>query len=310
LKNNLLVILGSTASGKTRLGAALAAKWDTHIVSADSRQVYRGMDIGTGKDMADYVVDSKTIPAHLIDIREAGGSFHVADFQEEFHRAFEHVSSLNRVPILCGGTGMYIEAVLRHFEFTHVPSDQNLRCALEAKSSEQLHELFQELPSSYQALADTSTQKRLIRAIEIGLYLKDHPMPLAPKTELSPVVFGLNLEAEIRRQKIDQRLEERLQQGLVAEVESLLKSGIAPEKLISYGLEYKFITLYLRQELGYADMVEKLKIAIHQFAKRQMTYFRHMERNGITIHWLDAQQTTQELINQIETKWNQSKSLS
>lgn len=302
---NLLVILGPTASGKTRLAAELAYAWQTELISADSRQVYRGMDIGTGKDLADYRVLDKTIPVHLIDILNAGEQYHLTAFQEDFEQAFTTISGKGRTPILVGGTGLYIEAVLNQFEYSGVPTNASLREQLEEKSKEDLLELFRETRTSYSESADLSTKKRIIRAIEINHYLTANELAPKSKLPLQPLVIGLQLSLEERRKRTTERLHQRLQQGMVEEVKGLMEKGIAPEKLVFYGLEYKFITQHLQNEISYEEMIEKLNIAIHQFAKRQMTYFRHMERKGTAIHWLDAEQPRKELIKEIEFLWNQ-----
>lgn len=302
---NLLVILGPTASGKTRLAAELAYTWQTELISADSRQVYRGMDIGTGKDLADYKVNDQTIYAHIVDILEAGEQYHLTAFQEDFEQAFTMISSKGRTPILVGGTGLYIEATLNQFEYSLVPMISGLRAELEKKDKGELLELFQKTHTSYSEIADLSTKKRIIRAIEINHYLATNEFAPKGKLPLQPLVIGLQLSQEERRRRITERLHQRLKQGMVEEVRSLLQKGVAPEKLVFYGLEYKFITHYLQQEMTYEEMVEKLNIAIHQFAKRQMTYFRHMERKGIAIHWLNANKPREELIKEIQFLWNQ-----
>lgn len=304
--NPLIVIVGPTASGKTKLAVELAHEIKGEIISADSRQVYQGMDIGTGKDRMEYWREGKEIPVHLLDIRQAGASYHVADFQKDFREAFLAIRQREKMPILCGGSGMYIEAVLRQFEFTAVPVDLHLRKELEGKPKEELMQLLAQSSSPYRHLADVSTKKRLIRALEIGEYLKDAPLEPLAALSMQAKVFGIHLEVEERWQRIKGRLGQRLDNGLVEEVKSLLDKGVSSEKLISYGLEYRFITQFLFGELSYAEMVEKLNIAIRQFAKRQMTYFRHMEQGGISIHWLDGRLDTQHLTETIRrAEWNQ-----
>ncbi|WP_229365736.1 tRNA (adenosine(37)-N6)-dimethylallyltransferase MiaA [Fibrisoma montanum] len=305
----LLVILGPTASGKTRLAVHVAHRLNGEIISADSRQVYRSMDIGTGKDLADYVVDEQTVPYHLIDIIDAGQSYNVYQFQQDFTRATTDIQQRNRLPVVCGGTGLYLDAVLSSHAFTAIPRDDAFRAELETRSDDELQQLFRQNPSTYSSLADTSTRKRLIRAIEIGRYLSRHPdTPLTQAVAPPPaVVFGINIPVELRRQRITERLQARLQSGMVDEVERLLQQGIPAEKLIFYGLEYKFITQYLQGELVYTTMVARLETAIHQFARRQMTFFRKMERDGLTIHWLDGQKPTAELVEDVVTRFNQEK---
>jgi len=303
MKNPLIIILGPTASGKTHLATHLAHKIQGEIISADSRQVYRGMNIGTGKDLNEYCIDNKYIPYYLIDILDAGEHYHIHQFQQDFQRAFDNISSRNKTTILCGGSGMYLEAVLKGYEFTSIPIDENFRGELLQKTTEKLLNEFLKNPSEYSQKADISTRKRLIRAIEINQFLSQNldyiiPKPTIPKF----IIFGLNPETEIRRISITKRLHERLQNGMIEEVEALINSGISTDKLIFYGLEYKFITQFLTGELTYENMVERLNIAIHQFAKRQMTYFRKMERGGLIINWLDSKLPLNKKVDEIITK--------
>lgn len=307
----LVVILGPTASGKTKLAVNVASKLNGEIISADSRQVYRGMNIGTGKDYADYLPVFKQNQAwlagieglHLIDIVEAGDSYNVAFFQRDFQNAYQDIIARNKTPILCGGTGMYIEAVLRNYEDTQVPISQEFRDEMSLKTDEELEAIFQE--KYFQENADISTRKRLIRAIEIGKW-KSENGDLKEELILSSlfrgevgVIFGIEIPVEIRRERITKRLHDRLQNGMIEEVKTLLESGISAEKLIFYGLEYKFITEYLVGDLSYDEMAKRLEIAIHQFAKRQMTFFRSMERKGIKINWLDGMQSVEEMTEDI-----------
>jgi len=312
----LIVILGPTASGKTKLAVNVASKLNGEIISADSRQVYRGMSIGTGKDYEEYLQffqQNHDWPAgieglHLIDIVEAGDSYNVAFFQRDFQKAYQNIISRNKTPILCGGTGMYIEAVLRNYEDTQVPISQGFRDELWLKTDAELLSIFQE--KYFQENADISTRKRLIRAIEIGKWklenvdLKKEVFNLF--LNINKIVFGINIPVEIRRKRITKRLHDRLENGMIEEVKYLLESGISAEKLIFYGLEYKFITEYLVGDLSYDEMTKRLEIAIHQFAKRQMTFFRSMERKGIKINWLDGMQTvenmTEEIVSVIKMK--------
>lgn len=300
-KQRPIVILGPTASGKTRLAVQVARRVGGEIISADSRQVYRGMDIGTGKDLAEYQLDGKAIPYHLIDIVDAGSSYNVYDFQQDFQRAIADIALRGRVPVVCGGTGLYLDAVLRGHQFTAIPVDEPVRAELQALTDEELQERFQQFPSVYSEKADTSTRKRLIRAIEISSYLTQHPDTSLPAVAALPdaLIFGIDLPADLRRERITRRLHERLQNGLVGEVEGLMRQGVSAEKLIFYGLEYKFITQYLLGELDYKTMTARLETAIHQFAKRQMTFFRKMERDGLRIHWLDGRRSTPELAESI-----------
>ncbi len=287
MKYPLIVILGPTASGKTHLAVQLAHQINGEIISADSRQVYRGMDIGTGKDLQEYIVDNQTITHHLIDILEAGEQYHIHLFQQDFLRVHNEIIARGKTPILCGGSGMYLEAVLKGYEFTAIPIDENLRLNLLEKTTEELIQIFQETPSEYNKKADISTRKRLIRAIEINQFIIKNPDFIVPLPKIPEfIIFGLNPETESRRISITKRLQHRLEHGMLEEVKALIEKGIPPEKLIFYGLEYKFITQYLMGEMNYEIMVERLNVAIHQFAKRQMTYFRKMERDGLKINWL------------------------
>jgi tRNA dimethylallyltransferase len=293
----LIVILGPTASGKTHLATLLAHKIQGEIISADSRQVYRDMNIGTGKDLEEYRIDNQDIPFHLIDILEAGEQYHIHQFQQDFQKAFEDILSRNKPAILCGGSGMYLEAVLKGYEFTAIPIDENFREELLLKSTEELLDIFHKNASEYTQKADISTNKRLIRAIEISQFLFQNPNYKLPKPNTpKSIIFGLNPDTEIRRERITKRLHERLRNGMIEEVKALINKGVPPEKLIFYGLEYKFITQYLTGKLTYEIMVERLNVAIHQFAKRQMTYFRKMERDGLKINWLNTKKPLEDLL--------------
>ena len=294
--HNLIVILGPTASGKTKLAAALASELKTEIISADSRQLFKGMDIGTGKDLHQYNINQLSIPYHLIDIRNAGDSFNVSEFQSEFWKAYELINQKDKIPILCGGTGMYIDSILKDYQYTSIPNDPNLQLEMSKKSESDLREHFHQYQTAYTALADLSTRKRLERAIQITQFLHDSPFEIKLNPVLSTLVFGLNLDLEKRRNNITNRLKERLQNGLIEEVKQLLDKGISPEKLIFYGLEYKFVTQHLIGQMSFDEMFGKLTIGIHHFAKRQMTYFRKMERDGVDIKWLDAEADTVENI--------------
>jgi tRNA dimethylallyltransferase len=303
-KHNLIVIVGPTASGKTSLAAHLAHDIDGEVISGDSRQVYKRMDWGTGKDYDDYVVNGTTIPAHLIDIREPGYKYNVFEFQNDFFKVFEDVQQRGKRPILCGGTGLYIEAVLQGYKMIHVPANPDLRESLKDKSLQELEEILAEFRFLHNT-TDTDTVKRAIRAIEIETYYASHPEIEVKLPEINPLIIGVDVDREVRRTKITARLEQRLKSGMVEEVRGLLEEGIAPEDLIYYGLEYKFVTLYLTGALSYEEMFRQLNIAIHQFAKRQMTWFRGMERRGISIEWLNASLPMPERLEQITSLLNQ-----
>lgn len=295
---NLIVILGPTASGKTALAAHLAKVLDGEIISADSRQVYRRMDLGTGKDYADYVVEGQRIPAHLIDIREPGYKYNVYEFQNDFFHVFEDLQKRGKWAILCGGTGLYIEAVLQQYKMIHVPANPALRESLKDKPLAELEEILSEFRILHNS-TDTDTHKRAVRAIEIETYYQSHPEIEVQLPEIRPLLIGVDIERDVRREKITRRLQQRLQEGLVAEVEALLAEGLSAEDLIYYGLEYKFVTQYVTGRLSYDEMVTQLNIAIHQFAKRQMTWFRGMERRGIAINWVDVNQPVKERVEKI-----------
>lgn len=283
----LITILGPTASGKTAFASALAASLDAEIISADSRQIYRSMDIGTGKDLGDYIINGKKIPYHLIDICNPGDKYNVFEYQHAFAKVYRQLKEEGKLPVLCGGTGMYIEAVLKGYKLLAVPENPVLREELENKSLEDLTCLL----STYKKLhnkTDVDSQKRAIRAIEIEEYYKNQPPEINDYPPLNSLLIGIDIDRELRRAKISKRLRDRLDEGLVDEVRNLLNSGIHPDDLIYYGLEYKYLTLYIVGVLSFKDMVAQLEIAIHQFAKRQMTWFRGMERRGFKIHWLDA----------------------
>ena len=300
MKYNLVTILGPTATGKTQLATALAARIDGEIISADSRQIYRGMDIGTGKDLAEYVVDGKPIPYHLIDIVDAGYKYNVFEYQRDFLKAFESVNQRGHLPILCGGTGLYIEAVLNGYKLLAVPDNQLLREQLATKTLDELTSIL----SGYKTLhnqTDVDTVKRAIRAIEIEEYYQTHEEETVEYPELKSLIIGVGIDREVRREKITTRLKARLNEGMIDEVKMLLDSGVQPDDLIYYGLEYKFVTNYLLGKLTFDELFTQLEIAIHQFAKRQMTWFRGMERRGFTIYWLDALKSMDEKLEEIES---------
>jgi tRNA isopentenyltransferase (miaA) len=300
---NLLVVLGATATGKTSLAVNLAKDFNGEIISADSRQIYRGMDLGTGKDIEEYVVDGIEIPYHLIDIADAGYKYNVFEFQQDFVKTFEDISSRKKLPVVCGGTGMYLEAVLKGYKLIAVPKDQSFRDELESKSIEELEVILR----SYKDLHNTSdleTKKRAIRAIEIERYYAANPQIDMDYPEMNPLLIGIKFDRESRRDRISLRLKERLKSGMVEEVENLLKSGVSAEDLIYYGLEYKFLTQYVTGQITYDEMFSGLEIAIHQFAKRQMTWFRKMERSGSNIHWLDGYMPLDEKIAKVKELFN------
>ncbi|MBN1951050.1 MAG: tRNA (adenosine(37)-N6)-dimethylallyltransferase MiaA [Bacteroidales bacterium] len=288
-KYNLIVVLGPTATGKTRFAAELASRIGGEIISADSRQVYKHMDLGTGKDYADYFVDGTLIPHHLIDLFDPGYKYNVFEFQKDFIQVYEDIRSRGTVPILCGGTGMYIEAVTKGYRLISVPVNADLRASLEGKSLHELEGILSQFKKLHNK-TDTDTLKRAVRAIEIETYYAEHPETDMDYPEIKPVYLGIRCDRGIRRKRITQRLKTRLQEGMIDEVKGLLDRGISGEDLLYYGLEYKFVTQYLRGELDYETMFQKLNVAIHQFAKRQMTWFRKMEREGIEIHWIDSEQ--------------------
>ena len=284
---DLITILGPTASGKTPLAAALASRLDSEIISADSRQVYRGMDLGTGKDLADYTVAGKTIPYHLIDIVDPGYKYNVFEYQRDFLQAYQSVRERGKLPILCGGTGLYLEAVLKGYRLIPVPENPELRNRLSDKSLDELTRIL----SSYKKLhnsTDVDTVKRAIRAIEIEEYYLTQDVEERSFPTINSLIIGVDIDRELRREKITRRLKQRLDEGMVDEVRQLIAGGVSPDDLIYCGLEYKYLTLYAIGELTFEEMFHQLEIAIHQFAKRQMTWFRGMERRGFTIHWIDA----------------------
>ena len=288
----LITILGPTASGKTTFATHLAATQCGEILSGDSRQVYRGMDIGTGKDLSDYIVDGQAIPYHLIDICNPGTKYNLFRYQEDFMKAYEDIRKRGTQPILCGGTGLYIESVLKGYHLSPVPQNEVLRQELAHKTLDELTEILKQLKQqqgdSLHNTTDVDSCQRAIRAIEIETYNLQHPTTEREYPPISSVIIGLNIDREARRQKITQRLQARLNAGMIAEVEQLLQQGIPADDLIYYGLEYKFVTEYVVGKLTFEEMFRQLEIAIHQFAKRQMTWFRGMERRGFTIHWIDA----------------------
>jgi tRNA dimethylallyltransferase len=294
---DLISVLGHTAGGKTAFAAHLAFHLGSEIISADSRQVYRGMDIGTGKDYKDYVVDGQHVPVHLIDIMDAGFEYNVFLFKQDFLAVYTDISERGKIPVLCGGTGLYIESILRNYRLLNVPADAELRKVLENKSHEELVAMLK-LYGPVHNITDTVNRKRLVRAIEIARYQLARPEDPGGERELQTLILGIRFDRDTRRERITKRLRERMKDGMVEEVERLLESGVTADKLDYYGLEYRYVSKYILGEFSYEEMFSRLNTAIHQFAKRQMTYFRGMERRGINIHWLDGQLSMQEKIKQ------------
>ena len=307
----MITILGPTASGKTPVAAHLAVAVGGEIISADSRQVYRRMDIGTGKDLADYrlVVDGSAvdIPYHLIDICEPGTKYNLFQYQQDFYDAYQDIQSRGAVPILCGGTGLYIEAVLKGYKLSPVPQNPELRQQLEGKSLDELTQMLTALKaktgSNMHNKTDVDSCQRAIRAIEIETYNLENPVPRRELPPVDSLIIGIDIDREMRREKITRRLKTRLEEGMIDEVKRLLDEGIPADDLIYYGLEYKFVTEYIIGKTTYDEMFTRLEIAIHQFAKRQMTWFRGMERRGFTIHWIDALQPMETKVNEILKLW-------
>lgn len=299
-KTNLVVILGPTASGKTAVAAHLAARIDGEIISADSRQVYRRLNLGTGKDYADYQINGVSIPYHLIDIAEPGTQYNVYEYQKDFVPVFEDIHKRNKFPLLCGGSGLYIQAVIQGYRLIHVPVNQGLRDELSKKSLDELIKIL----ASYKEIhnnSDIENPKRAIRAIEIEEYYIHHPEIDFSYPEIYPLLVGVRFERSQERARITHRLTQRLNDGMVAEVESLLQSGVTKDQLIYYGLEYKFLAQYVTGEITYDEMFSGLNTAIHQFAKRQMTWFRRMESQGMHIHWIDGNMPLSQKIDKIFT---------
>lgn len=304
-KYNLLTILGPTASGKTSVAAKLALALDGEVISADSRQVYRGMDLGTGKDYADYIIDGKQIPYHLIDIVDAGYEYNVFEYQKDFLKVFEAVTSRGKLPVMCGGSGLYLEAVLKNYKLIQVPVNEELRNKLEGKSLGELTEILKTYKSELHNQTDIENEKRAIRAIEIEEYYLSHPEINIGMPDIRSLVVGVQFDRQTRRKRITTRLRQRLREGMLDEVQRLLDSGLTPEQLTYYGLEYKFMTQHLTGELTYQQMFDGLNVAIHQFAKRQMTWFRRMEKQGIEIRWLDGFMPLEEKVAKIVEWYNE-----
>ena len=299
MEHNLLCVLGATATGKTTLAVHLAHQLGGEIISADSRQIYRGMDLGTGKDLEEYSLGDVNIPYHLIDIVDAGYKYNVFEYQRDFLKVYHSIRKRGNLPVLCGGTGMYLEAVLKGYRLIAVPNNEALRAKLQDKSLAELVDILK----TYKTLhnnSDIDTHKRAIRAIEIEEYYTTHPQIEQDYPQLNPLLVGIKFDRESRRSRITQRLKSRLQEGMIQEVEQLISNGVAPEDLIYYGLEYKYLTQYVTGELSYEQMFSGLEVSIHQFAKRQMTWFRKMERSGANIHWLDGYMPLDEKIERVK----------
>lgn len=296
---DLITIVGPTASGKTGFACHLAHALNAEVISGDSRQVYRSMDIGTGKDLGDYIVNGKVIPYHLIDIREAGDKYNIYEYQHDFHEVYTGIKSRGILPVLCGGSGLYIESVLKGYSFVNVPENKILRAKYENYSLDELTKVLAGYKSLHNT-TDVDTAQRAIRAIEIEECKKEHPLEQNEFPPLNSLVVGVDIDRKLRREKITKRLKDRLEEGMIEEVKNILDKGVKAEDLIYYGLEYKYVTMYVLNKLTYNEMFSQLEIAIHQFAKRQMTWFRRMERNGHKIWWLDGYASTEEKLQEID----------
>lgn len=298
MRYDLVVITGPTACGKTSLAANIAARLNAEIISADSRQVYRKMDIGTGKDYSDYVVDNKAIPYHLIDIVDPGYKYNVFEYRRDFINVYNSMKQRNVFPVVCGGSGMYVDSITSGYRMFEVPPDIELRADLENKTMSELQNILSEFRELHN-VTDIDTRKRAIRAIEIERFHKMIPEKQTAFPEIKSLMVGVQYEREERRKRISERLLQRLSTGMIEEVQLLLDSGISSEALVYYGLEYKYVTLYLVGKIKYDEMVKSLEIAIHQFAKRQMTWFRGMERKGSLINWIDGELPMEEKVGTV-----------
>jgi len=303
---DILIITGPTASGKTALAAAVAERLDAEIISADSRQVYRKMDLGTGKDYSDYIVGNRKIPVHLIDIVDPGYKYNVFEYQKDFREVYNDLKFRNVFPVLCGGSGLYIDSIVSGYKLYEVPPDHEFRAKLERKTIAELTDILSEYKKLHNK-TDTDNKKRLIRAIEIERFSRSGDLKDTHFPGLKSLIIGVMTDRDTRRKRITERLLKRLDSGMVEEVKRLIDSGLSEETLMYYGLEYKYITLYLTRKIAYDKMVKELEIAIHQFAKRQMTWFRGMERKGIVIHWIDGALSLVEKVNKILDLLNKSK---
>ncbi|MEN8249985.1 MAG: tRNA (adenosine(37)-N6)-dimethylallyltransferase MiaA [Bacteroidota bacterium] len=299
----LIVITGPTAVGKTKLAVAVAAKLKGEIINADSRQVYKQMDIGTGKDLEDYTFEGHAIPYHLIDIHEAGYQYNIKEYQQDFHAVHNSLQEKNISTILCGGSGLYIESALEGNPFAFVPINQQLRDALEDESKSKLMGRLSDVIREQLHITSLTTKKRLVRAVEISEYVRDHPEQKAKGERLNADIFVLTLDRAKVLERIKTRLKHRLENGMIDEVRGLLNQGLTPEQLLYYGLEYRWITMHVIGEMTYDEMFDRLNISIRQFAKRQMTWFRRMEKRGYQLNWLDGEKSIEELSNQIVSRY-------
>jgi len=298
---DLLVVTGPTASGKTALAATIAQRVGGEVISADSRQVYRGMNLGTGKDYDDYLVDGARIPCHLIDIADPGYKYNVFEYQRDFNKVYSNLKKRKIFPIVCGGSGMYADSIITGYKMFEVPPDSGLRFELEKKSLEELKEILLTFKNLHNT-TDTDSKKRVIRAIEIAHSTRNIGVYYSKFPKVRALLVGIMFDRDTRRKRISERLKQRLENGMVDEVKKLIDKGINTETLIYYGLEYKFITLYLKGKTSYQEMARDLEIAIHQFAKRQMTWFRGMERRGIKINWIDGELSLEEKVRFVLNK--------
>ena len=300
--DQLIIITGPTAVGKTKLAVQLADRLGGEIISADSRQVYRKMDIGTGKDLEEYTVAGKTIPYHLIDIRDPGYRYSIKEFYPDFLTAYKSVISKNRVPILCGGSGLYLETALRGNPYAMVPENQALREVLMLESDQSLYQRLEMTGPDIRAFADFSARKKIIRALEIAEFLKTTTLPERETITLKPIIFVLEMDRELVKTRIKERLMARLEGGLIEEVQNLISSGVDLKALADYGLEYKWVTEFILGNMSYSEMVDRLNISIRQFAKRQMTWFRRMEKQGYELNWINAEQNIEAQLKQVLVK--------
>ncbi len=298
IKYDMLTILGPTAGGKTSLAARMTYILDGEIISADSRQVYRGMDLGTGKDLDDYIVEGKQIPYHLIDIVDTGYKYNVYEYQKDFLEVYSEIQKRKKFPVFCGGSGMYLDAVLKGYKLIPVPANDQLRNELENKSTEELIAILKSFKKIHNT-SDTDSRKRVIRAIEIETFYDESKDIDDYFPEINSLLIGVKFDRDSRRKRISERLKQRLDEGMIDEVKRILDSGVSPENLIYYGLEYKYLTQYVIEEITFEEMFKQLETAIHQFAKRQMTWFRGMERKGLKIHWLDGYASMKEKTDRV-----------
>ena len=299
MPDKLIVIIGPTAVGKTKLAAQLAYQLNGEVLSADSRQVYRNMDIGTGKDLDDFIIDGTHIPYHLIDIQEAGDKYFINQYFKDYAQALKEVQTRGKQPILCGGSGLYIETALEGNAWAAIPINKELRTELEELTERELLRRMEGIPQPILTQLDIGTTKKIKRGIEIADYLKDNPEPVREVPSITPIIFALQLDRELIKKRIYSRLLHRLENGMIEEVEALLESGILADDLKYYGLEYKWITAYLLGEADKPEMIKRLNIGIRQFAKRQMTWFRRMEKKGYKLNWLAAEKPTKELVEEV-----------